>query len=86
MAFANLRAELWWSVRELARRKRIVIPKKFGSTWSELIEPSYHYNSRGALVVEEKDKGKARLGRSPDGADAFVLALSRLGTRPNIFL
>ena len=86
MAFANLRAELWWSVRELARRKRIVIPKKFGSTWSELIEPSYHYNSRGALVVEEKDKVKARLGRSPDGADAFVLALSRLGTRPNIFL
>lgn len=86
MAFANYRAELWWAVRELARLNRVVIPKKFGATWTELVEPSYHYDSKGRLVVEEKDKVKARLGRSPDGADAFVLALSRMANRPAVFL
>lgn len=75
--FANLRAESYFNVRELLRRNLASVPAQFGSTWEELTEPTYSYNRRSALIVEEKSKVKARLGRSPDGADAFALALCR---------
>jgi len=86
MAFANQRAELWWACRELLRLNRLCIPSRFGHTWEELSEPGYHYDSKGRLVVEAKDKVKARLGRSPDGADAVCLALARRGPGEQIYL
>ena len=86
MAFSNTRAELWWASRELLRLNRLRIPRRFGQTWEELSEPGYTYDSKGRLVVEAKDKIKARLGRSPDGADAVCLALARTGLGANIFI
>lgn len=84
MLFANLRAEAYWTVRELLRRGKAHVPAEFGKTWEELAEPTYKYNRRSALLVEEKDKVKARLNRSPDGADAYALALCRAEPGPTI--
>ena len=75
--FANLRAEAHFNVRELLKRNLASVPERFASTWEELTEPTYSYNRRAAVLVEEKSKVKDRLGRSPDGADAFALALCR---------
>ena len=85
--FANQRAELYWATRELLRLGLASIPRKFGSTWEELTEPSYSYDRKGRLLVEPKDAIKKRINRSPDGADAFCLALARKkSTKPTIIL
>ena len=87
MGFANLRAECYWVARESIRQNTASVPSKFGSTWEELAEGGYSYDRKGRLLIESKDKIKRRLGRSPDGADAFTLALARrAGTAPRIFL
>ena len=87
MDFANQRAEFYWAARELFRERKVSVPSKFGSTWEELAEPGYHFNRRGDMVIEPKEEVKKRLGRSPDGADAFILALTRhVNTKPGIFL
>lgn len=84
MLFANLRAEALFTVRELLKRNLASVPERFADTWEELTEPTYSYNRRSALIVEEKSKVKGRLGRSPDGADAFALALCRAEVGPII--
>jgi len=87
MEFANLRAEMYWAARELLRLKLACVPRKFGSTWEELTEGGYSYDRKGRLLVEPKKDIKKRLGRSPDGADAFVLSLARNRRRvPQIYI
>lgn len=76
MKFMNLRAELYWTVRERLKRKALVVPREFGLTWEELTEPGYSY-PRGLLTVEAKEDVKKRIQRSPDRADALVLAQAR---------
>lgn len=87
MEFANLRAEMYWAARELLRLKKACVPRKFGTTWEELTEGGYSYDRKGRLLVEPKKDIKKRLGRSPDGADAFVLSLARNRRRvPQIYI
>ena len=87
MEFANLRAEMYWSARELFRLQLACVPRKYGSTWEELTEGGYSYDRKGRLLVEPKKDIKKRLGRSPDGADAFVLSLARNKRRvPQIYI
>jgi len=87
MEFANLRAEMYWAARELLRLKLACVPRKYGSTWEELSEGGYSYDRKGRLLVEPKKDIKKRLGRSPDGADAFVLSLARNKRRvPQIYI
>jgi hypothetical protein len=77
--FANLRAEIWWRGRELARAQQwnlgwmenaeMILP--------ELTAPRYREDvlaQRKIIQVEEKYEVRKRLGRSPDGADALLLA------------
>lgn len=40
----------------------------------QLMAPTWEMDSRGRRVVERKEEMKARLGRSPDDADAFNIA------------
>lgn len=77
--FTRLRSELWWDVaRHLSEdggwdlsgldekdRERLV---------SQLCAPKYVRDSSGRVVVEKKEDTKARIGRSPDNADALILA------------
>lgn len=77
--FKNLRSQVWWEIgRKLsedlvwdlsgledADRERLV---------SQLTAPKYSVDSSGRTVVEPKAETKKRLGRSPDNADALLLA------------
>jgi phage terminase large subunit len=69
--FRNLRAQMYWQAREDLRLGRIDV-KKDEELWQELVEPTYVDDP--VVLVEPKDDIKERLGRSPNKADAFVMA------------
>lgn len=77
--FARLRSQIWWQVgRQLS--------EDLGWDMSELGEddrdrlaaqltaPKYSTDASGRIVVEPKAETKKRIGRSPDNADALLLA------------
>lgn len=74
---ANLRAELWWSVREALYRGDISLRRLDDATYArlraELTGPTYRLTSSGKVQVEAKEEMKARGLPSPDLADAFCL-------------
>lgn len=74
--FINKRAELHWEVgRELTRELRWDLEHVDDDTLAELTEAQYEImDSRGKVKVELKAQVKARLGRSPDRADALLMA------------
>lgn len=77
--FPRLRSQIWWEIgRKLSEdlgwdfsqldeedRERLV---------SQLTAPKYSIDAAGRVVVEPKDETKKRIGRSPDNADALLLA------------
>jgi hypothetical protein len=77
--FKNLRSQIWWEIGrklsedlawdlsglEEADQERLV---------SQLTAPKYSLDSAGRTVVEPKAETKKRIGRSPDNADALLLA------------
>lgn len=71
--FGNLRAEAWWNVK-LWLENGGSIPDHDGLK-HDLCAPKLLYNSRSQIMIEPKDKTRARLGRSPDFGDAFMLTL-----------
>jgi len=73
--FLNLRAELYWNLRELFRQGQIAIPEDDQLT-VELTSVKYKVNQRGQIVIESKDDIIKREGKSPDLADALCLCFS----------
>jgi hypothetical protein len=68
--FFNVRAETYWTAAEELKENKWVLPND-----PELIRQlcSVKYEIRnGKIKIEDKKDIKARLGRSPDRADAFV--------------
>lgn len=77
--FKNLRSQIWWQIgRQLSEdcswdlsglyeedRERLI---------SQLTAPKYSIDSAGRIVVEPKAETIKRIGRSPDNADALLLA------------
>lgn len=79
--FKNLRAELWWNLRELLDPNPRLNPDPIAlppddQLLADLTNVKYRINSRGQVEVESKDEIKKRLGRSPDRGDAVVLAFA----------
>ncbi len=73
--FPRLRDQLWWDIgRELSRTQGWDLRGVDDATIGQLIAPRYVPDSSGRIKVEPKDETKARLGRSPDDADALLLA------------
>lgn len=80
--FFNLRAELWWEVgRENSRLQLWDLSEaasdedELDALVAELTTPRYEIlDSRGRIKVELKKHIIERLGRSPDDADALLLA------------
>jgi hypothetical protein len=73
--FGKLRDEIWWEVgRELSRTQGWDLRDVDDVTVGQLIAPKYAPDSAGRVKVERKEDTKARLGRSPDDADALLLA------------
>ncbi len=71
---ANVRAGAYWGMREALdpEYSRIMIPPDKGLR-KEMLAAKWKIQS-GRIYIEAKDDVKKRLGRSPDNADALVLA------------
>jgi hypothetical protein len=76
LGFANLRSELWWRMREWldpSNNTGAQLPDD-PELLAELAAPKW--NLRGPVIeVESRDEIVKRVGRSPDRASAFILAL-----------
>ena len=73
--FPKLRDEIWWEVgRELSRTGEWDLSEVDDTTISQLVAPTYSLDSSGRISVEKKDELRSRIGRSPDDADALLLA------------
>lgn len=75
--FLNLRAELWWEVgRGLSERGGwdLSVMDNADATVAQLLEPRWDVDPQGRIRVEKKEEIIKRLGRSPDNADALLLA------------
>lgn len=77
LRFANVRTEAWWQFREALNPDQqngspICLPDD-RELLADLTAPTYTIGSNG-IQLEPKDKLVKRLGRSPDRADAAVMA------------
>lgn len=75
--YYNLRSQLWWECGRLAAESRafdLSEMENADATVAQLLEPRYEHDLRGRVRVEPKDDIRKRLGRSPDNADALLLA------------
>lgn len=76
LSFANLRSELWWRMREWLdpeANNGAALPDE-PELLAELAAPKWRL--RGPIIeVESRDQIIERIGRSPDRASAFILAL-----------
>lgn len=75
ITFLNVRARAWWALREAldpTHGNHIALPPD-RSLRAELCAPRFEMQASG-LKIEPKDEVKKRTGRSPDLADAVVMA------------
>lgn len=77
--YLNLRAELWFKLKDWLAAKDCKLPKDEG-LFAELVSPTYTFTSNGKMKVEAKEDMKKRTGgASPDKADAICLTLASDG-------
>jgi hypothetical protein len=77
LKYYNLRSQLWWECGRVSAEQRtfdLSQMENADTTVAQLLEPQYSHDIRGRIKVEAKDELKKRLGRSPDNADALLLA------------
>jgi hypothetical protein len=73
--YANLRAAMWWEVGRLLTKDRAWdLSELDDRTLTDLAAPRWREDKTGRIVVEAKAEVRKRLGRSPDDADALLLA------------
>jgi hypothetical protein len=73
--FTNLKAQYYWGLRERFRDGEIT------GIWderlvSQLCGIRYEHNVKGQVVIESKDSVRRRGGKSPDRAEALMLAFA----------
>jgi hypothetical protein len=69
--FANKRSEMWFLMAEWLKQGGCI--SNSSELKSELCGPTYSFDVAGRIVLESKDRLKARGLRSPDIADALCL-------------
>jgi hypothetical protein len=79
LRFANKRAECWWKFREELNPDQeggsvIALPPD-PELRADLAAPTYEVTARG-ILIEDKDKIRKRIGRSPGKGDAVVMCWS----------
>ncbi len=72
--FENKRAEDYWTAAEWVKTGGC-LPRD-PMLAAELSAPAYWFDKKNRICLEQKPDIKARIGRSPDRADAFVLTFS----------
>ena len=75
--YYNLRAQMWWEAGEMFARKDIQLTYQDSELRRQLTAPTYEIRN-GRIKIEEKEKIKDRLGRSPDRADTYIMGLYTL--------
>jgi len=76
--FANMRAYLYWALRDAldpALGGELALPP-IDELTQDLTEVHWSTRSNGDIIIEEKDKIKKRLSRSPDYGDAVANTFS----------
>jgi len=73
--FLNVRAESYWSLARRLESGKVAMPHD-AHLWDELMGTTWKPTTTGLIQLEAKDDLRARLGRSPDRADAAVMAFS----------
>lgn len=75
--YANLKAELFWGLRLRAQSGEIsgLADER---TIAQLSSIRYSHNSRGQIVIESKEDLRKRGVKSPDRAEAVMLAFARM--------
>lgn len=79
LSFFNLRSQLWWAMREALDPKYdtgIALPPD-KELLAELCAPRWELSGAN-IKVESKDEIVKRVGRSPDKATAYILALMEM--------
>lgn len=77
-SYANKRAEIWGEMKAwLADPGGAELPHDDEGLHVDLTAPTFQYNSNQQIVLEPKDKIKARLGLSPDAADALACTFAQ---------
>lgn len=78
--FARLRDQIWWEVgRELNEDGGWDLSEVDEQTVAQLTAVRYSTNTARRIVIEKKAETKERIGRSPDDADAILLAAADVG-------
>ena len=73
--FLNLKAQLYWCLR-LRLEANEIAGLKDEKTIAQLASLRYRHNARGQVVIESKDEARKRGVKSPDRAEAMMLALA----------
>jgi hypothetical protein len=68
--FKNLRAQMWWQLREDLRLNIIALPND-EELFADIVTPKW-FTQNNLIVVESKETIKKRLGRSPNKGDSLV--------------
>ena len=76
--FINLRAESYWNLRELFETGDIDLDPEDEDLAAQLVAIKYKTTSAGKIQIENKKEMIARLGKSPDDADAVDLAFLKI--------
>lgn len=75
--FANLRAQIWWEIGRGNSERHLwdlSTMDNADTTCAQLLAPRWSTDTKGRILIEKKDEIISRLGRSPDNADALLLA------------
>lgn len=72
--FANKRAEIWWKMSQWIKEYGFV--PNHQEIHNDLCAPTYGHNGKRQLLLEAKEKMKARGIPSPDTGDALALTFS----------
>jgi ribosomal protein L37AE/L43A len=81
--YANRKAEVYWEFRERACSGDLA-GLTDERTIAQLAGIRYRHNSRGQIVIESKDDARKRGVKSPDRAEAVILAFAGLEARSGI--
>src|SRR5262249_50176339 len=73
--FVNRKAELYWDLRERFEKGEIAGLKDEHAI-AQLAAIRYSYSSRGQLLIESKEDARRRGIKSPDRAEAIMLAFA----------
>jgi hypothetical protein len=73
--YLNLRAELWWKMKEWLESRETSLPDE-ADLISELVAPRYEFTSTGRMKLEGKDQMRRRGLASPDMADALAMTFA----------